>query len=381
MGLYVLLVCILLVILLSVINQWKLLLLLALISAASATVLLWYSTLHETGHGDMAEKEIESVHILYGIEKKGLLKDLEFQETLRKKHRIVIKGTKLASLRLPERELQGTDGLWPSSGWATARFDQQHPDLQHKTHMVFHTPLVLYSWTAVTDALIKKGVVKKRENLYILDDMKQILEMGKQTWGSIRLPHQRGLITIQSADPLKDNAGHLMASLTALMLNGGKRIETGEIESHLPAIQMIYKRMGDPETSADVLFNTYIKQGQGVFPLISACENQVIEFYQSHPSYQEKMRRLVRVLIPEPTVLSEHPFIALTEKGEMLLNALQDPDIRKLAWEKYGFRSDAQEMNDLGGLRAIGIPDQIGPVVPLPSPEVMDRIVAVSSKL
>ncbi|QTA91897.1 hypothetical protein [Desulfonema magnum] len=377
MGLYVLVLCGLLIVLVSVIKQWKLLLLLVLLFAASAAVLLWYS-MSEKGGGSgniPAEKEIESVHILYGTEKKGLLKDPEFQEILRKKHGIVIKGTKADGFEISESDIQGIDGIWPSTDIAALFFKKQHPDAQYKTGNIFHTPVVFYSWPEVTDTLIRQGIVEKRKNLYAVTNMKKLLEMGNRTWESLRLSGQNGLIIIQSPDPGKSNAGFLMAGLTAAVLNNEN------IEGHLSEIQKIYKRMKPLEPSPDTLFNRYIKQGRWAFPLISACENQIIEFYHAFPNYQNKIRTQVRVLIPEPTVLSEHPFLALTKKGESLLTALQSPDIQKLAWQRFGFRSGVEGIdNDPGELEKIGLTGQIRSLISLPSPQVMDEIIAILEK-
>ncbi|MBF0241850.1 MAG: hypothetical protein HQK64_05145 [Desulfamplus sp.] len=85
---------------------------------------------------------------------------------------------------------------------------------------------------------------------------------------------------------------------------------------------------------------------------------------------------MTRVLIPEPTVWSEHPFIALTKGGQALLVALQDPEIQDIAWKRFGFRSGAMGVNnDPGILKEVGLPEQISSVIPLPSPKMMDKIV------
>jgi len=361
--------------LVSVIHQWKLLLLLAFVFAASVFALLWYSNLQKKG---VAEREIESVHILYGNEKKGLLNDPEFQGILRKKHGVVIKGNRMEGLELPE---EGIDALWPSGGWAALVFRQQHPNLQHKIHNIFSTPIVFCSWPEVTDVLIRQGIVEKRKNLYFVTDMKKLLKMGNRTWESLMLSRLKGRITVRSADPRKSNAGFLTIGLAAVALNDGNKVDEKGISRHLPELRNICNRMISPETSADTLFNRYIKQGQGAFPLISVCKNQIIEFYQTYPKYQDKIRKHVRVLFPEPTVLSEHPFIALTEKGEMLLTALQDPDVQKLAWQKYGFRSGVADIdNDSAILQEIGLSRQIESFTPLPSPEAMGKIMEVLEK-
>jgi hypothetical protein len=40
----------------------------------------------------------------------------------------------------------------------------------------------------------------------------------------------------------------------------------------------------------------------------------------------------------EPTVLSAHPLIALTDAATKIIPALLDPEIQALAWFEHGFR-------------------------------------------
>jgi hypothetical protein len=65
----------------------------------------------------------------------------------------------------------------------------------------------------------------------------------------------------------------------------------------------------------------------------------------------------------------------LTEKGKKLMEALQDAEIQKLAWRRYGLRSGAIgigiEQSLLGELR---LPEQIQAATPLPAIEVMEMI-------
>jgi hypothetical protein len=358
MGVYVLVFCILLVIIVSAIHQWKLMLLLAALFVGTAGVLLWYSMHYGVGNNTEVKAEIETVRIFYGIEKRGLLKDLEFQEILRKKYGLVINGTKTEGAELPN-DLQGLDGFWPSAELPARAFEKQHPDLVGKTRNIFNTPLVLYSWPQITNALIKEGIVAKRENLYIVKDIKKLLDMKDRTWESLRLGRQKGPILIQFANPDKDSSGLLTAGLIADLLNDGNPADKPEDGSYLPVIQKIYPQTEKLEDAGDTLFNRYIRQGQGPFPLISAFEYQLIEFYQTYPEYQDKIKERVRMLIPEPTVLGAHPFIALTEKGEKLLTALQDAEVQQLAWQKHGFRSALEQIkNDPGILKDIALPDK-----------------------
>ena len=39
---------------------------------------------------------------------------------------------------------------------------------------------------------------------------------------------------------------------------------------------------------------------------------------------------------------ADHPIIALDTKAGRLIDAMRDPEVQKLAWQKYGFRSGVQ---------------------------------------
>ena len=74
---------------------------------------------------------------------------------------------------------------------------------------------------------------------------------------------------------------------------------------------------------------------------------------------------------------SSHPLIIVQEDANDLLQALQDEEIQKIAWEQHGFRSGlAGVQNDPKVLDIAGIPEEITYVIPMPSPQVMDRIIA-----
>ena len=56
----------------------------------------------------------------------------------------------------------------------------------------------------------------------------------------------------------------------------------------------------------------------------------------------------VRVLYPEPTVYSDHPILALDASAARLIDAMKDPEVQKIAWETYGFRSGVDfALNDV----------------------------------
>lgn len=374
-------------------RRWKLIAGLALVGAAAALAFLF-----APGGGP----SVRTVKIWYGSEKKGLLSDPQFAEILRERYGIQVEGIKMGSLEMAKQPLQAVDGLWPSSELAAQVFRDRHPDIRPRSHNIFNTPIVFYSWPDITEALIAEGIVEKRDNVYYVIDTQQYLEMmvARRQWKSLGLPKQNGGVTIRSTDPTKSNSGFLVSGLMAIILNDGNMVEPESLQGPsslvrqsegaesaenqapqtrtlLSVVRDIYDRMGYLESSTGILFDKYIKQGQGAFPLISAYENLIIEFYQRYPDFQQTIRERVRTLIPEPTVWSEHPFIALNENGQKLLKALQDPQVQALAWKQYGFRSGVMGIsNDPEILKEVGLPQRIESVAPLPAPPVMEAIMA-----
>lgn len=353
-------------------KNWKLILGILLVAGAAGFAAYYQFA----GPGGTAKKHI-SVNIRFGSEKKGLLSDVKFQEIMKSRYGITINGTKMGSLEMSEGAMDNLDGLWPSSELAAELFKNRHPEIQPRTANIFNTPIVLYSWPEITEALIKQGVVEKREDVFYVINMKKLLDlhMRGSSWRDLGLPRQNGQVNIIATDPTKSNSGFLMAGLIAVILNDGAMVGSADLSQHLPEIKKMFAEMGFLEHSTGVLFDKYIKQGQGAFPLVAGYESLIIEFYTAYPSYQDTIKKLVRTLVPEPTVWSDHPFIALTENGQALLDALQDPEIQALAWERYGFRSGVMGINnDPAILKEIGLPPTIDTVTRMPPPPVMESM-------
>jgi hypothetical protein len=321
--------------------------------------------------------KVETVVIRYGSEKKGFLHDEEIQNIMRKQYGIQVDGTKMGSLEMSVGSLDGLDALWPSSELAAAVFVTRHPNLAFKKTNIFSSPIVFFSWPKITQALIQVGIVQKREDIYYVIDLKGFLEMmvAKKSWKSLDLQYQAGNVSVRCTDPRKSNSGFLLSGLLAIVLNDGQMVDTESIKRHLPTLVSIFKNMGYMENSSGILFDKYIKQGQGAFPVISNYESLMVEFYNAHPEKSEQVKKNIYVLIPEPTVWSEHPLIALTEKGRKLMEALQDEKIQELAWKRYGLRSGVLGIGlESSLLQELRLPDQIQAVTPLPAIEVMEII-------
>jgi hypothetical protein len=322
---------------------------------------------------------VDTVIIRYGSEKKGFLEDPEVVEHLFSTYGIKVDGTKMGSLEMSVGDMAGIDGLWPSSDLSANVFQHRHPNLKVKRNNIFSTYMVFYSWPAIVKALQEKGMVELRDNTYYVVKMPEFLSAmtAKRTWKELGVAYQNGPVSFQATDLRMSNSGFLISGLMAILLNQGTMVDEQSIGSVLPKLVDIYRAMGYMEESSGILFDKYIKQGQGAFPFVANYESLLIEFYQSHPQSREQIKKMIVPLVPEPTVWSDHPFIALTAKGGKLLQALQDEKILKIAWDKYGFRSGAIGLGmDDTLIKQLGLPSQIQSATSLPAIEVMEKILA-----
>jgi hypothetical protein len=313
-----------------------------------------------------------------GGEKTAFIADPEVQQILKDKYGITVDGTKAGSIEMV-RDIalgQDVDFVWPADQVALAIYKDRQGTLL-KAENIFNSPIVLYSWTPVVDALVAAGIAQQGEGGSYTLDLPKLIEWiveGRQ-WSEIGLSQLHGRITIHTTDPAFSNSGYLFAGLLANVLNGGDVVSTTTVEPLLPTVQAFYNRLGFMEQSSGDLFQQFLSTGMGAKPIIVGYESQLAEFSLQNEAYRQQIKDQVRVLYPQPTVWSSHPMIARTANGVKLLDALKDPDILKLAWERHGFRSGlAGVSNDPKVLQIAGIPAQITSVIDMPSPSAMDRI-------
>ena len=101
---------------------------------------------------------------------------------------------KKGSIAMVQRpELKDEDCLWPSDDVAELIYNDRPDKRVVREETIFYSPLVIYSWDEVTDALVKAGVVEKVGDSYYVDMAKlvDLIEAGT-TWESLGLdPDQR----------------------------------------------------------------------------------------------------------------------------------------------------------------------------------------------
>lgn len=230
--------------------------------------------------------------------------------------------------------------------------------------LTLNTPIVIYSWKEVVDALLNEGIVTNTDNIYYISDMNKLIDyilQGKK-WSDIGLTNLYGNINIASTDPVSSSPGATYYGLLLSILSSGQ-VTSDNISSNLPKLKEFYIKSGYMNNTPADLFERYLKTGMGGEAMIVDYEKSMIDFANSTPNAFAKVKDEIRVLYPTPTIWNSHCFTVFTEKGKKLYKALEDEKIQQIAWEKYGFRTGitggSYDVSNIG----IGLPQSISSTV------------------
>lgn len=322
-----------------------------------------------------AEKPQEIVGYVGG-EKIGLLEDEEVQKILLKQYKISIDYAKAGSLDMVRADQSGQNFLFPSSQTALELYKGIYGKPK-KDEIIFNTPIVLYTYKPVQEAMMKQGMVTEQNGSYYIDMEKLVvcIEEGK-TWSDIGLNQLHGSVVVSTTDPTKSNSGNMFAGLLANVLSGGEVVDSDTIDEVIPRLQDIFKKLGYMETSSADLFDQFLKTGMGAKPLVAGYESQLLEFAVENPDVFQSIKDNLVILYPTPTVWSSHIYIALDEVGERGVDGLLDAEIQKIAWNKHGFRTGVYgtvEGTEKFGVN--GVTNDVTSITSMPSADMMTKII------
>ena len=227
--------------------------------------------------------------------------------------------------------------------------------------LILNTPIVIYSWAPVVDALEKENIVTETDGVYYITDMDKLLTYileGKK-WSDIGVNMLYGSINIDSTDPVTSSPGATYYGLLLSIMCGGTVTDTN-IEENLPKLKEFYEKSGYMNNTPADLFERYLKTGVGGEPMIVDYEKSIIEFANSNPDGWEQVKDDIRILYPTPTIWNSHCIATFSEAGNEYMKAFDDKDIGQIAWSKYGFRTGITGGNyDVSSLGITGIPQTI----------------------
>ena len=230
--------------------------------------------------------------------------------------------------------------------------------------LTLNTPIVIYSWKDVVDGLQSQGIVTEQNGVYYISDMNKLIDsiLAGKKWSDVGLPQLYGNINIASTDPVTSSPGATYYGLL-LSIMCESQVNAESVNTNLTKLKEFYTKSGYMNNTPADLFERYLKTGMGGEPMIVDYEKSIIDFANSNPDGFAQVKDNIRVLYPVPTIWNSHCIASFTETGNEFYKAFEDPEIQKIAWEKYGFRTGitggSYDVSKFG----IGVPQSISSTV------------------
>ena len=310
--------------------------------------------------------------------KENLLADEDFNNILKDKYGITVINDSWSNGKLVKNSVLRTDGShYDFIFFSDQRFYDYYKTSANKANgeadretvlngsLTLNTPIVIYSWDTVVDALMNENIVTEKDGVYYITDMDKLLNyiLEGKTWKDIGLDSLYGSINIASTDPVSSSPGATYYGLLLSIMCGGEVTENN-IEQNLPKLKEFYEKSGYMNNTPADLFDMYLKTGVGAKPMIVDYEKSIIDFANSNPDGYAQVKDKMRILYPVPTIWNSHCIATLTENGNKYYEAFNDKDIQQLAWSKYGFRTGVTGGNyDVTSVGVIGVPQTIDTTV------------------
>ena len=327
-----------------------------------------------TNGESIMESNLKTVYVATGGGKENFLADEEVNKIMKKKYGLNVIYDSWSNGKLIKNPLVREDGTkYDVMFCSDQRFYDYYklaPDTTkgesarytvQKGGLTLNTPIVIYSWDTVVDALIEQKIVTEKDGVYYITDMPKLISYileGKK-WKDIGVDMLYGSINIDSTDPVTSSPGATYYGLLLSIMCDGE-ITDEAVAENLPKLKEFYTKSGYMNNTPADLFELYLKTGVGGKPMIVDYEKSVIDFANSNPDGWEQVKDKMRILYPTPTIWNSHCIASFDEAGDEYYEAYEDKEMQQIAWSKYGFRTGVTGGNyDVTQVNVKGIPQSI----------------------
>lgn len=327
-----------------------------------------------TNGESIMESNLKTVYVATGGGKENFLADEEVNKIMKKKYELNVIYDSWSNGKLIKNPLVREDGTkYDVMFCSDQRFYDYYklaPDTTkgesarytvQKGGLTLNTPIVIYSWDTVVDALIEQKIVTEKDGVYYITDMPKLISYileGKK-WKDIGVDMLYGSINIDSTDPVTSSPGATYYGLLLSIMCDGE-ITDEAVAENLPKLKEFYTKSGYMNNTPADLFELYLKTGVGGKPMIVDYEKSVIDFANSNPDGWKQVKDKMRILYPTPTIWNSHCIASFDEAGDEYYEAYEDKEIQQIAWSKYGFRTGVTGGNyDVTQVNVKGIPQSI----------------------
>ncbi len=334
--------------------------------------------------------KLTTVYVATGGGKEGFIANEKVVEIMQKKYGLNVVYDTWSNGKLIVKPLVRSDGTTKYDAMFTSDqrfydYYQLQPDKSKEEAdrynvldggLTLNTPIVIYSWDEVVDALINEEIVTEQEGVYYITDMNKLLNYileGKK-WSDIGLTSLYGTINIASTDPVTSSPGATYYGLL-LSIMCESQVNSETVEANLPKLKEFYIKSGYMNNKPADLFERYLKTGMGGEPMIVDYEKSIIDFANSNPDGYNQVKDKIRILYPVPTIWNSHCIASFTENGNKFYESFEDSEIQSIAWEQYGFRTGitggTYDVSKFG----IGVPQTITSTVSSLKMDVYNRLI------
>ena len=337
-----------------------------------------FKILSEKKNGEVDLSKLTTVYVATGGGKEDFLADEDIVKIMQQRYGLNVVYDSWSNGKLIKNELVREDGtkydLMFTSDQRFYDYYKLAPDASKgeakrnsvlNGGLILNTPIVIYSWDSVVDALIKENIVTQKEGVYYITDMNKLIDyiLQGKTWKDIGLDMLYGSINIDSTDPVTSSPGATYYGLLLSIMCQGNVTEVN-MRENLPKLKEFYTKSGYMNNTPADLFEMYLKTGVGGKPMIVDYEKSMIEFANSNPDGWNQVKDKVRILYPVPTIWNSHCIASFDDKGNQYYKAYEDKEISQIAWSKYGFRTGVIGGNyDVKSVGITGIPQSIDSTV------------------
>ena len=327
-----------------------------------------------TNGESIMESNLKTVYVATGGGKENFLADEEVNKIMKKKYGLNVIYDSWSNGKLIKNPLVREDGTkydvmfcsdqrfydYYKLALDTTKGEAARYTVQ-KGGLTLNTPIVIYSWDTVVDALIEQKIVTEKDGVYYITDMPKLISYileGKK-WKDIGVDMLYGSINIDSTDPVTSSPGATYYGLLLSIMCDGE-ITDEAVAENLPKLKEFYTKSGYMNNTPADLFELYLKTGVGGKPMIVDYEKSVIDFANSNPDGWKQVKDKMRILYPTPTIWNSHCIASFDEAGDEYYEAYEDKEIQQIAWSKYGFRTGVTGGNyDVTQVNVKGIPQSI----------------------
>jgi hypothetical protein len=324
-----------------------------------------------------------AVRILTGSEKLDFLRDPDLAKALDAEG-IVLEVQKAGSREIATHpDLKKFDVAYPA-GVAAAQKIATATGSRRMSNS-FYTPMAVASWKQLLPPLEANGIVRKQGGAYYIVDMHKLVEMMEQgvRWKDLQ-PNPAYAVSksvlIGTTDVRTSNSAAMYLALVSYIANSDNVVANdAAADQVVDRLLGLFSKQGYQESSSTGPFEDYVTMKLGKSPLVMVYEQQFLQYAFRHPSIDPDMV----LLYPQPTVLTKHTIVALTDKGARFADVFErNPEVQKIAG-RYGFRgSDNTALFAESRARKIEVPQTLVDVIDPPTYDLLERmIVRIESTL